>query len=124
MSLVLRNFETSISKVNDANGSPIMIQTVIVWKVRDTAKAVYEVGNYAMFLQTQAESAMRTCASLYPYECEDEHLSLRGSPVEVSTALRRSVQDRVDKVGIEIVEAKISHLAYAPEIASSMLKKQ
>ena len=124
MSLVINNFETSQSKVNDANGTPIMIQTVVVWKVRDTAKATYAVDNYASFLYTQAESAMRTCAALYPYECEDERPSLRGSPMEVSAALRQSVQDRVDKVGLEIVEAKISHLAYAPEIAASMLKKQ
>ena len=124
MSLVINNFETSMSKVNDANGTPIMIQTVIVWKVRDTAKATYAVDNYESFLHTQAESAMRTCAALYPYECEDESPSLRGSPVEVSATLRQSVQDRVDKVGLEIVEAKISHLAFAPEIAASMLKKQ
>ena len=124
MSLVIRNFETSKSKVNDANGTPIIIQTVVVWKVRDTAKASYAVDNYARFLYKQAESAMRTCVALYPYACEEEEgPSLRGSPNEVSAALRQSVQDRVDKVGIEIVEAKISHLAYAPEIASSMLKK-
>ena len=114
MSLQIKNFETSQSKVNDANGTPIIIQIVVVWKVRDTAKATYAVENYEMFLQTQADSAMRTSAALYPYECEDEERpSLRGSPVEVGETLRKSVQDRVEKIGIEIVEAKISHLAYA-----------
>ena len=89
MSLQIKNFETSQSKVNDANGTPILIQTVIVWKVRDTAKATYAVDDYESFLHTQAESAMRTCAALYPYECEDEDRpSLRGSPVEVGETLR------------------------------------
>ena len=114
-----------MSKVNDANGTPIMIQIVVVWKVRDTAKARYAVDDYQSFLHTQAEGAMRTCAALFPYECEDEERSsLRGSPNEVGESLRQSVQDRVDKVGIEICEAKISHLAFANEIAASMLKKQ
>jgi len=125
MSLQISNFETTQSKVNDKNGTPIVIQCVIVWKVRDTAKATYAVSNYYHFLSTQAESAMRICAALYPYETEDENTpSLRGSPEIVSAALRRAVQDRVDKCGVEIVEAKISHLAYAQEIAASMLKKQ
>ena len=125
MSLQISNFETTASKVNDANGTPIIIQCVIVWKVRDTAKATYAVDSYTSFLSTQAESAMRICAALYPYETEDPATpSLRGSPEIVSGALRKAVQDRVDKCGVEIVEAKISHLAYAQEIAASMLKKQ
>jgi len=123
-SLKINNFETSLSKVNDANGTPIEIQCVVVWKIRDTAKVAYACTDHVAFLHIQAESAMRRCAALYPYECDDEEPSLRGSPVQVSAALRQAVQDRVDKCGVEIVEAKISHLAYAPEIAASMLKKQ
>lgn len=111
--------------MNDFNGTPIEIQCVIVWKIRDTAKATYAVRNYYAFLKTQAESAMRSCAALFPYESADEERpSLRGSPVHVSAQLRQSVQERVEKCGVEIVEAKISHLAYAQEIAASMLKKQ
>ena len=125
MSLQIQNFETSHSKVNDANGTPIEIQGVIVWKIRDTAKAMYAVENYEMFLRTQCESAIRACAAQFPYECEDpETPSLRGSPQIVSTQLRKTVQERVNKCGVEIVEAKISNLAYAQEIAASMLKKQ
>ena len=125
ISLQISNFETTPSKVNDANGTPIVIQAVIVWKIRDTAKAMYAVDSYTNFLRTQSESALRTCAALYPYETEDEAAaSLRGSPQIVSGALRQAVQDRVEKCGVEVVEAKISHLAYAQEIAASMLKKQ
>ena len=125
MSLQISNFETTPSKVNDANGTPINIQCVIVWKVRDTAKARYAVDNYFSFLRTQSESALRICAALYAYESEDpETPSLRGSPQIVSAALRNAIQERVAKCGVEIVEAKISHLAYADEIAASMLKKQ
>ena len=125
MSLQIKNFETTKSKVNDANGTPIVIQAVIVWKIRDTAKAVYAVDNYKSFTETQSESALRACAALYPYETADENApSLRGSPQIVSGALRQAVQDRVEKCGVEVVEAKISHLAYAQEIAASMLKKQ
>ena len=125
MSLKNVNFETTNSKVNDANGTPIEIQCVVVWRLRDTAKALFEVEGYGSFLKTQAESALRICAALYPYESADEdQITLRGSPTEVSEALCQAVQDRVSKAGIEIVEARISHLAYAQEIASSMLKKQ
>ena len=125
MSLQIQNFETSHSKVNDANGTPIEIQGVIVWKIRDTAKAMYAVENYEMFLRTQCESAIRACAAQFPYECEDEETpSLRGSPQIVSAQLRKTVQERVNNCGVEIVEAKISNLAYAQEIAASMLKKQ
>lgn len=111
--------------MNDANGTPIVIACVVVWRLRDTAKALFEVEGYQSYIRTQAESAMRLCAALYPYESEEEgQITLRGSPVEVAEALRQSVQDRVLKAGIEIVEAKISHLSYAQEIAASMLKKQ
>ena len=110
--------------MNDANGTPIMIKTVIVWRVRNTVKATYAVDDYESFLHIQAEAAMRTCAALFPYECENEERpSLRGSPVEVAEALRQTVQDRANKVGVEIVEARISELSYAPEIAASMLRK-
>jgi len=125
MSLQLKNFETTTSKVNDANGTPIEIKCVIVWKVRDTAKATFAVAGFESFLYTQAESALRICAALYPYESQDEAFpSLRGSKEIVSAALRRAVQDRVEKCGVEIVEANISHLTYAIEIAATMLKKQ
>jgi regulator of protease activity HflC (stomatin/prohibitin superfamily) len=123
--LAISNFETTASKVNDANGTPIIIKAVIVYKIRDTAKANYAVINYFSFLTRQAESALRICAALYPYENEDPTApSLRGSPQIVSAALRKAIQERVSMCGIEIVEAKISHLAYSQEIAAAMLKKQ
>lgn len=125
MSLKAQNFETTRSKVNDANGTPIEIQCVIVWKIRDTCKATFAVENYFQYVRIQCESAMRTCAAMYPYETEEpEGLSLRGSPAEIAEALRNSVSDRVKEAGIEVIEAKISHLAYSSEIAAAMLRKQ
>jgi regulator of protease activity HflC (stomatin/prohibitin superfamily) len=125
MSLKAQNFETTRSKVNDANGTPIEIQCVIVWRIRDTYKATFEVEDYYQYVRIQCESALRTCAAMYPYESnDDDALSLRGSPAEIAESLRNSVTDRVKKAGIEVIEAKISHLAYSTEIASAMLRKQ
>ncbi len=121
----VRNFESGKLKVNDLRGSPIEIAAVVVWKVVDTAEAVFEVDNYEEFVTIQSESALRNLSTTYPYEPhEDDGLSLRGDPAEISLALRNEIQDRLDKAGVNVIEARISHLAYAPEIANAMLRRQ
>lgn len=121
----IRNFESGKLKVNDLRGSPIEIAAVVVWKVVDTAEAVFEVDNYEEFVTIQSESALRNLTTTYPYEPhEDDGLSLRGDPAEISQALRKEIQDRLDKAGVSVIEARISHLAYAPEIANAMLRRQ
>lgn len=121
----IRNFESGKLKVNDLRGSPIEIAAVVVWKVVDTAEAVFEVDNYEEFVTIQSESALRNLTTTYPYEPhEDDGLSLRGDPAEISKALRKEIQDRLDKAGVSVIEARISHLAYAPEIANAMLRRQ
>lgn len=125
ISLRLRNFESSRIKVNDAHGNPIEIATVVVWSVRDTAEAMFEVDNYEHFVNIQSESALRNMASQYPYDQhEAEEIALRSNPVEVSESLQQEIQARLDKAGIQIHEARITHLAYAQEIASAMLQRQ
>jgi regulator of protease activity HflC (stomatin/prohibitin superfamily) len=121
----IRNFESSRLKVNDHDGSPIEIAAVVVWRVVDTAEAVFEVDNFEHFVQVQSESALRNLATHHTYDAhEDDKMSLRGNTQEVADQLRKEIQDRVAKAGVEAMEARISHLAYAPEIAAAMLRRQ
>ncbi|WP_042143210.1 MULTISPECIES: SPFH domain-containing protein [unclassified Pseudoalteromonas] len=125
ISLRLRNFESSRIKVNDAHGNPIEIATVVVWSVKDTYDATFEVDDYAMFVNIQSEAALRNMSSRYPYDQQDsKETALRSDPEIVSEALKVEIQDRLNKAGVKIHEARISHLAYAPEIASAMLQRQ
>jgi regulator of protease activity HflC (stomatin/prohibitin superfamily) len=121
----VRNFESSKLKVNDSRGSPIEIAAVVVWRVFDTAEALFEVDDYEEFVNIQSESALRNLSTTYPYEPhEGEGIALRSHPVEIAHALRAEIQDRLEKAGVTVIEARISHLAYAPEIASAMLRRQ
>ena len=112
------------SKVNDRDGNPIEISAVIVWKVVNTAEALFEVDDYEDFVAVQSEAALRSLASRHPYDSEDHETSLRGSTTEVSEQLQEDVQERLDKAGVEVIETRISHLAYASEIAAAMLQRQ
>ena len=121
----VRNFESSQLKVNDSNGSPIEIAAVVVWKVFDTAEALFEVDDYAGFVQIQSESALRNLGTSYPYEAHDnEPIALRSNPNEIAQALVAEIQDRLTTAGVTVIEARITHLAYAPEIANAMLRRQ
>lgn len=113
-------------KVNDASGNPIIIGIVVVWKVINTAKAVFNVENYSEYLSIQSDSALRNIVRLYPYDASDEEneRSLRGSSQEIAESLKKEIQAKVDVAGLEILEARITHLSYAPEIAQAMLQKQ
>lgn len=124
VSLRVRNFESSKLKVNDKNGNPIEIAAVVVWEVVDTAEAIFQVDDYEDFVSIQSEAALRNLATSYAYDNHQEAISLRSHPVEISKALREEVQDRLNKAGVHVVESRISHLAYAPEIASAMLRRQ
>jgi len=125
VSLRVRNFESGQLKVNDSAGNPIEIATVVVWKVVDTAEAMFEVDDYESFVHIQTEAALRNLATAHPYEShKDEKITLRSNPQEIANLLQKEVQDRLDKAGVEVIEARISHLAYAQEIAASMLKRQ
>jgi len=125
VSLRVRNFETGKLKVNDHHGNPIEIAAVVVWKVVDTAEAVFEVDDYVNYVHVQSEAAVRNLATSYPYDAHDEDsVSLVGNLQEVSDRLKGENQDRLEKAGIEIIESRISHLAYAPEIAQAMLRRQ
>lgn len=125
ISVRVRNFETAKLKVNDHDGNPIEIAAVVVWKVTDTAEALFEVDDYENFVAVQAESALRNLATSHPYDAhEDGQTSLRANPVEVAQQLRTEIQDRLEKAGVQVIEARISHLAYAPEIANAMLRRQ
>jgi regulator of protease activity HflC (stomatin/prohibitin superfamily) len=125
ISLRQRNLNGEKLKVNDEMGNPIEIATVIVWRVDNTAEAVFDVENYIDYVETQSESALRHLAGLYPYDSNDEkQLSLRGSADEVSEALKAELQIRLSKAGVVVEEARLSHLAYAPEIAAAMLQRQ
>ncbi len=125
ISLKVSNFQSPQLKVNDAHGNPIEIAGVIVWRVVDTAKAMFDVQDYGVFVHIQCETALRHLASHYPYEPhEPGEVSLRGSPEKVGETLQREVQGRVMLAGIEIIEAQLSHLAYSPEIAQAMLRRQ
>ena len=121
----VRNFESSALKVNDSAGNPIEIASVVVWRVVDTAEAIFEVDDYESFVRIQTEAALRNMASGHPYEAhQGETIALRSSPAEIAELLKVEVQDRLQKAGVEVIEARISHLAYAQEIASAMLKRQ
>ena len=125
VSLRVRNFESERLKVNDHDGNPIEIATVVVWKVVDTAEAVFHVDNYENFVHVQSEAAVRNLATLHPYDAHEEGvLSLRGNTAEIAELLKREIQDRLAQAGVEVIEARISHLAYAPEIAQAMLLRQ
>ncbi len=125
ISLRVRNFESSQMKVNDNHGNPIEIATVVVWSVNDTAEATFEVDDYISFVNIQSESALRNMATSYPYDQHDgDEIALRSHPREVSEALKHEIQDRLEKAGVKVHEARISHLAYAPEIANAMLQRQ
>jgi len=124
VSLRVRNFESSKLKVNDMDGNPIEIASVIVWRVVETAEALFQVDDYEQFLHVQAESAVRILATSYPYDSHGEGMSLRMSVVEIAHKLRDEIQERLAAAGIEIIEARISHLAYSPEIANTMLRRQ
>jgi regulator of protease activity HflC (stomatin/prohibitin superfamily) len=125
ISLRVRNFESAHLKVNDTDGNPIEIAAIVVWRVVDTAEAVFEVDDYEHYIKVQTESAVRNLATHYPYDAHEEgHLSLRGSTDEVAKKLRGEIHDRLSKAGVEVIEARISHLAYAQEIAASMLQRQ
>ena len=125
VSVRVRNFESGKLKVNDSRGSPIEIAAVVVWRVVDTAEAIFEVDDYEEFVTIQSESALRNLSTTYPYELhEGEGLGLRSNPAEIAQALREEIQDRLEEAGVNVIEARISHLAYAPEIANAMLRRQ
>ena len=125
ISLRVRNFESGRLKVNDLDGNPIEIAAVVVWKVVDTAEAVFEVDNYENYVHVQTESALRNMATSYPYDAHDEALlSLRGHTSAIADHLRKEIQDRLSRAGVDVIEARISHLAYAQEIAAAMLQRQ
>ncbi len=125
VSLRVRNLNTDTLKVNDLNGNPIEIATIVVWRVKNTGHALFDVDDYEGYIDLQCESAVRQLASRYPYDVSDEAgLSLRGSRDEVAVELNKELGERLDLAGIEILEARLSHLAYAPEIASAMLRRQ
>lgn len=126
ISLKAMTLNNEKQKVNDLEGNPIEIGVVVIWKIVNTASAVFNVDNYLQFISTQADSAIRQVARQYPYDVSDDgdEKSLRGSSLEISETLRKELQERVLFAGIEILEAKIAHLAYAPEIAAAMLQRQ
>ena len=125
VSLRIRNFESGQLKVNDSSGNPIEIAAVVVWRVVDTAEAVFEVDDYEDYVAIQSEAAIRNMATSYPYDDhEGQAITLRGSANEIGDILKDEVQERLGKAGVEVLEARISHLAYAPEIASAMLQRQ
>jgi regulator of protease activity HflC (stomatin/prohibitin superfamily) len=121
----IRNFESAHLKVNDLEGNPIEIAAVVVWRVVDTAEALFEVDDYNNYVHVQSESALRNLATSYAYDSHDDaHPSLRGHTGAVAEHLQREIQDRLAKAGVQVLEARISHLAYAPEIAAAMLQRQ
>ena len=125
ISLRVRNFNSEQLKVNDAQGSPIEIAAVVVWRVVDSAKAIFDVETFSEFVAIQSETALRALASRYPYDIyELEAQSLRGNPDDVAEALKRETQARLEVAGVEVIDARITHLAYAPEIAQAMLRRQ
>jgi len=125
LSMRIRNFESAHLKVNDHTGNPIEIAAVVVWKVVDSAEATFEVDDYKNFVQVQSEAALRNLATSYAYDAHvDGEVSLRSHTGEVAERLKQEIQQRLSKAGVEVLEARISHLAYAPEIASAMLQRQ
>ena len=125
VSLRIRNFNSQKIKVNDLHGNPIEIGAVVVWRVFDSAKAVFDVENYEQFVDIQSETAIRTLASEYPYDVTEEDTpSLRGTPQVIAESLKNTLQTRLEVAGVDILESRISHLAYAQEIAQAMLRRQ
>jgi regulator of protease activity HflC (stomatin/prohibitin superfamily) len=125
ISLRVRNFESGRLKVNDSGGSPIEIAAIVVWEVADSAEAVFNVDDYESFVQIQSEAAIRTMASSYPYDPhKEDETSLRSHPLVISERMKTEIQDRLTKAGITVIESRISHLAYSPEIAQAMLQRQ
>jgi regulator of protease activity HflC (stomatin/prohibitin superfamily) len=125
VSLRIRNFESAKLKVNDHTGNPIEIAAVVVWRVVETAEAVFEVDDYQNFVHVQSEAALRNLATSYPYDAHVEgEISLRSHTGEIAERLKHEIQDRLARAGVEVLESRISHLAYAPEIASAMLQRQ
>jgi regulator of protease activity HflC (stomatin/prohibitin superfamily) len=125
LSLRVRNFESAHLKVNDIEGNPIELAAVVVWRVVDTAEACFEVDNFENYVHVQSEAALRNLATSYAYDAHDEtQMSLRGHTAEIAEHLKTEIQARLNRAGVEVIEARISHLAYAPEIASAMLQRQ
>jgi len=125
ISLRAHNFNSETLKVNDKRGNPVEIAAVVVWRVADTAQAVFDVDDYDSYVQVQTESAIRSIASLFAYDLgEEDEITLRGGGDELAQELKKHVQARLDKAGVEVEEARLTHLAYAPEIASAMLRRQ
>lgn len=125
VSLRIRNLNTDTLKVNDLGGSPIEIAAIVVWQVKDTAHALFDVDNYEAYVGLQCESAVRQLASKYPYDTGEKGVtSLRGSRDEIAEELRVELSERLDRAGVVVLEARLSHLAYAPEIAGAMLRRQ
>ena len=125
MSLRTRNFNSERLKVNDKSGNPIEIAAVVVWRVQDTAQAVFDVENFDSYVHVQSESAIRHIASHYPYDHgEANEVTLRSNGDEVAVALRCELQERLGRAGVAVDEARLTHLAYAPEIAQAMLRRQ
>lgn len=125
ISLRVRNFESGKLKVNDLEGSPIEIGAIVVWQVHDTAEAVFKVDDYENFVHVQSEAALRQMATSYPYDLHDDHnVSLRSHSKEINAHLQREIQERLGEAGVTVIEARISHLAYAQEIAQAMLQRQ
>ena len=125
ISLRVRNFESARLKVNDNEGNPIEIAAVVVWQVVDTAEAVFQVDDYNNYVKVQSESALRNLATSYTYDTHDDsHMSLRSHTAAVADHLKKEIQERLSRAGVEVIESRISHLAYAPEIAASMLQRQ
>ncbi|MCX8010890.1 MAG: SPFH domain-containing protein, partial [Ignavibacteria bacterium] len=125
VSLRIHNFNSEKIKVNDLHGNPIEIAAVIVWRVIDSARAIFDVQNYEQFVAIQSETAIRGLATEYAYDASDEDkISLRGNPQEISEQLKKQVQSRLEVAGVEVIESRISYLAYAPEIAQAMLRRQ
>jgi SPFH domain / Band 7 family len=125
ISLRVRNFESARLKVNDNEGNPIEIAAVVVWQVVDTAEAVFQVDDYHNYVKVQSEAALRNLATSYTYDTHDDsQMSLRSHTAEVAEHLKKEIQERLSRAGVEVIESRISHLAYAPEIAASMLQRQ
>ena len=125
ISLRVRNFESARLKVNDIEGNPIEIAAVVVWQVVDSAEAVFEVDDYNNYVKVQSEAALRNLTTSYPYDAHDDaQMSLRGHTAAVAEHLKKEIQERLARAGVQVIEARISHLAYAPEIAASMLQRQ
>ncbi|MGH3761365.1 SPFH domain-containing protein [Actinophytocola sp.] len=120
----IRNHETAVTKVNDADGSPIEIAAVVVWRVTDTARAMFEVDDYEEFVTIQTETAVRHVATSYPYDAHGDELSLRQNTTEITDQLSAEIAARVESAGVDVIESRITHLAYAQEIAGAMLRRQ